>query len=104
MFSQDVKAWGVAEAEAGYNGLSGYFSGIWESFPDLVFVPGDVLSAWSLGATILTGHGTWRKNGQSHDGGDIIRKVTIELIVHFDDQARIDTVYLYQHPIAPPAG
>lgn len=103
MFSQDVKAWGVAEAEAGYNGLSGYFSGIWESIPDLVVVAGDVLSAWSFGATVLTGHGTWRKNHQSHGANDIIRKLTIELIVRFDDQARIDSVYLYQHPIEGPA-
>ena len=103
MFSQDVKAWGVAETEAGYNGLSGYFSGIWGAFPDLVFVAGDMLSAWSFGATILTGHGTWKKNDQSHDAGDVVCMVAIELIVHFDNLARIDSVYLYQHPIERPA-
>ncbi len=99
MFSPDVKVWGVTKSVAGYDELSRYFSDIWKSFPDLVFIPGDLLSAWSFGAVILTGHGTQRGNIKSTDTDVAPIKITIELILHFNDLSKIDLVYLYQHPL-----
>lgn len=100
MFSPAVKVWGVTKSVAGYDELSRYFSDIWKSFPDLVFIPGDVLSAWSFGAVILTGRGTQKGNNNSPDADMAPIKITIELIVHFNNPAEIDTVYLYQHSSA----
>ena len=99
IFSPAVKVWGVTKSVAGYDELSRYFSDIWKSFPDLVFIPGDLLSAWSFGAVILTGHGTPKGNIKSTDTDVAPVKITIELILHFNDLSKIDLVYLYQHPL-----
>jgi predicted ester cyclase len=97
-FTSDVKVMGIRESPAGLKELSAYTERLWQAFPDLVLIPGDIMSAWSYGALRLTGHGSQRQSYENISPSFQPAELTLELIVHFDMQGKIDFLYLYQHP------
>jgi len=96
-FTSDVKVMGISESPAGLKELSAYSERLWQAFPDLVLIPGDIMSAWSYGASVLTGHGSHRATFEGNEATQAPMSIKLELIVHFNDQGKIDKLHLYQH-------
>jgi predicted ester cyclase len=98
-FASDVKVMGLNESPAGLKELGAYTYRLWGAFPDLVLIPGDIMSAWSFGATVLTAHGSHRADfdGVKADYSPV--RLTMEIILHFNDHGKIKEFRIYQHPI-----
>ena len=99
-FDENVKVMAISNSPTGIKELTAYTNRLWQAFPDLVLVPGDIMSAWSYGATVLTGHGSHQADYEGYKANKLPIKITIELIMHFNNQGKVDEFYLYQHPFS----
>jgi len=97
-FAADVKVIGISNSITSLKELSTYTNQLWQAFPDLVIIHGDIMSAWSFGATVLTAHGSHRADfdGVKADNSPI--RLTMEIILHFNNRGKINEFRIYQHP------